>query len=240
MNALANGETLSFAIDNDADVKAENITFERFGETNFELKTPSGKAKLSYTLNGRHNIMNALAAAAVGFHFGISAADIGRSLENVAPPPQRGEILHFADGFTVINDSYNSNPDALLSMVDTLVEGSSISSRRIVVAGEMLELGESERELHSEAGKKIASSGVDSLIGVRGLAREIVDAAQAAGMSDVRFAKDSDEAAEMVIGSVKAGDVILVKGSRGVRTEKVIERLLEKFSLEEKEKATGH
>jgi len=238
METVVNGKTLTFAIDNEADVKAEDIKFERFGETKFRLKTPDSEAGVTYTLNGRHNIMNALSAAAVGHYFGIPAVEIARSLETVAPPPQRGEILHFAEGFTVINDSYNSNPDALLSMVDTLVSGSSISSRRIVVAGEMLELGESEREQHRETGRRIASSGVDTLIGVRGLAQELAEGAQSAGMSDVRFAKDSDEAAEIVIGIVKAGDVVLVKGSRGVRTEKVIEKLLGKFSLEEKEKAT--
>jgi UDP-N-acetylmuramoyl-tripeptide--D-alanyl-D-alanine ligase len=122
--------------------------------------------------------------------------------------------LHFAAGFTVINDSYNSNPDALLSMVNTLVSGSSISSRRVVVAGEMLELGENEREMHIEVGRRIAASGTDRLIGVRGLAQNMVDGARNAGLSDVEFAKDSVEAADIVAGTVKPGDVVLVKGSR--------------------------
>ncbi|HYJ90503.1 MAG TPA: cyanophycin synthetase, partial [Pyrinomonadaceae bacterium] len=151
---------------------------------------------------------------------------------------QRGEIIHFAEGFTVINDSYNSNPDALLSMVETLVNGSSISSRRVIVAGEMLELGENEIEMHREVGRKIAASGIDRLIGIRGLAQELIEGAGQGGLVDVQFAANSDEAAEIVAGTTKAGDVILVKGSRGVRTEKVVEKLLEKFPLEEKEAAS--
>jgi UDP-N-acetylmuramoyl-tripeptide--D-alanyl-D-alanine ligase len=131
----------------------------------------------------------------------------------------------------VINDSYNSNPDALVAMIETLVEGSSIGSRRVVVAGEMLELGSNEKELHRAVGAAIAGSGIDRLIGVRGLARDLVDAAREAGLADAEFAADSNEAAEIVAGTTRPGDVILVKGSRGVRTERVIEKLLEQFQL---------
>jgi len=238
MRDLVDGTTITFGTENDADVMASEIRFERFGETRFTLSTPEGKAEAVFTLNGRHNIMNALAAAGVGHSLGMTARSIASSLANVASQPQRGEILHFAAGFTVINDSYNSNPDALLSMVETLVRGSSISSRRVVIAGEMLELGANEREMHREVGFRIASAGVDRLIGVRGLAEEMVEGARSNGMSDIEFAKDSDEAAIIVANTTKPGDVILVKGSRGVRTEKVIEKLLEKFSLEEEEAAT--
>jgi UDP-N-acetylmuramoyl-tripeptide--D-alanyl-D-alanine ligase len=233
MRDLVNGETITFGIDNDADVRARDIQFERFGETRFTLVTPSGEVKLTFQLNGRHNILNALAAAAVGHSFGMSASTTAGALVKVAPPPQRGEVLQFADGFTVINDSYNSNPDALLSMVQTLVAGSPIDSRRIVVAGEMLELGANESQMHRDVGTRLAKAGLDMLIGVRGLAEEMVNAAKSAGLFDAQFAKDSDEAAEILTGNIKAGDVILVKGSRGVRTEKVIEKLLERFSLEE-------
>lgn len=237
MRDLVNGRTITYGIENDADLMAAAIGFERFGETSFELRTPEGAAKVTFPLNGRHNIMNALAAAAVGHGLGMPAKAIASSLANVQSPPQRGDVLRFAAGFTVINDSYNSNPDALLSMIDTLVSGSSIGSRRVVVAGEMLELGANEKEMHSDVGRRIAASGVDRLIGVRGLARDMVDAARTVGLSDVDFAKDSVEAAEIVAGTIKPGDVVLVKGSRGVRTEKVIEKLLETFPLEEGEAA---
>ena len=238
MRSLVNGKMITYGVERPADVMARDIRFERFGETRFTLTTPEGKAEALLKLNGRHNIMNALAAAGVAHSFGITARAIASSLAQVMSPPQRGEILYFAAGFTVINDSYNSNPDALMSMVETLVNGSTIATRRVVVAGEMLELGSSEREMHKDVGAKIALSGVDRLIGVRGLARELIEGARSAGLSDVQFAKDSDEAAEIVAGTVRPGDVVLVKGSRGVRTEKVIEKLLEKFPLEEKEAAS--
>ena len=110
----------------------------------FVLTTPDGASPVEFPLNGRHNILNALAAAAVGHAFAMSAGEIATSLSTVTPPPQRGEILRFKKGFTVINDSYNSNPAALISMVQTLVDGAAGAKRRIVVAGEMLELGANE------------------------------------------------------------------------------------------------
>ncbi|MEO5858432.1 MAG: UDP-N-acetylmuramoyl-tripeptide--D-alanyl-D-alanine ligase [Pyrinomonadaceae bacterium] len=232
MARLSKGSVITFGIENDADVRASGILFAGFGSTGFELTTPNGSANVSFPLNGRHNILNALAAAAVAHCFGMSAAQIGESLRTVVPPPQRGEILRFAKGFTVINDSYNSNPSALLSMVDTLVEGSDGAKRRIVVAGEMLELGDDADRLHTETGAAIAGKNIDMLIGVRGLGRQLVDGARLAGMGNSIFAEDSDSAGELLADAIGEGDVVLVKGSRGVRTEKVIQRLLEKFEAE--------
>ncbi len=231
MEPLGRGRTVTYGIEHKADVMAKDIRFDRFGETKFALAFDDVTAEVAFPLNGRHNILNALAAAAVGRTFGMSVDQVAKALKTVAPPPQRGEIIHFAEGFTVINDSYNSNPAALLSMVNTLVEGSRPGERKIVVAGEMLELGDNAAAIHSETGSKIAATGIDLLIGVRGLAEELVSGA--AGI-DARFAADSDAAGEMLAGIVKKGDVILVKGSRGVRTEKVIDKLLEKFHAEEK------
>lgn len=233
MSELSKGKVVTYGIEKAADVRAENISFERFGETNFTLVEHDNRAHVTFPLNGKHNILNALAAATVGLQFGMSVSDIATSLESVAPPPQRGEVLHFADGFTVINDSYNSNPDALLSMVRTLVEGAPKDARKIVVAGEMLELGENAAEIHRETGEKLAASGIDILIGVRALANNMVESAMKAGLSDAQFAEDSNVAGDLLKRIARRGDVILVKGSRGVRTENVIEKLLEKFKLEE-------
>lgn len=238
MHWLSKGRTITYGIENEADIRAENIEFERFGETKFTLSYADATAEVAFPLNGKHNILNALAAAAVGLSFGMTVGEIAASLTTVEPPPQRGEVLRFAPGFTVINDSYNSNPAALLSMVNTLVEGSGGSRRKIVVAGEMLELGKDEKEIHRQTGRDIAAVGIDLLIGVRGLALEIVEGARAAGLTDTRFAEDSNAAGELVAEIAAAGDVILVKGSRGVRTEKVVEKLLEKFELEEDKGAT--
>jgi len=230
MRELHAGKTTTFGIENAADVSAGEIKMERFGETRFVLNLRGEKADVQLPLSGRHNVLNALAASAVGFVFGMSAREIADGLESVKPPAQRGEVLHFAEGFTVINDSYNSNPAALLGMVETLVEGGNNAKRKIVVAGEMLELGENERKIHVETGEKLAESGIDFLIGVRGLAKDLIEGAK--GLSETRFFESSDETGEFLAGEIKAGDLILVKGSRGVRTEKVIEKLLEKFCLE--------
>lgn len=238
MRDLSKGRVVMFGIDSEADIRAENISFRRFGETRFDLVTPEGIASVNFPLNGRHNILNALAAAAVGHGFGMSALAIASALETAAPPPQRGEVLHFDRGFTVVNDSYNSNPAALLSMIGTLVTGGAAAGRKLVVAGEMLELGPNEKEIHRKLGEEIAGMGIDRLIGVRGLAGELVAGARHAGLADAEFAEDSDAAAELLLGQIREDDLVLVKGSRGVRTERVIERLLEKFKLEDKGSAT--
>jgi UDP-N-acetylmuramoyl-tripeptide--D-alanyl-D-alanine ligase len=234
MRTLSRGPVITYGLDSPADVTASEITFENFGNTQFVLATPEGRAKIEFPLNGKHNILNALAAASVGHVFGMSAAEIASSLANVVAPPQRGEILKFVKGFTVINDSYNSNPAALLSMVQTLVDGGTSAKRKIVVAGEMLELGDNAHAIHRQTGETIAAMGIDMLIGVRGLAEDLVRGAETQGQSNLLFAADSDAAAEILAAEISQGDVVLVKGSRGVRTEKVVEKLLKEFELEEK------
>ena len=232
MRDLHEGKTITFGIAEKADVSASEIVMKRFGETTFTLNLPDETADVKFSLSGKHNVLNALAASAVGFSFGMSARQIADALATIEPLSQRGEVLHFKTGFTVINDSYNSNPAALLGMVETLIDGGATANRKIVVAGEMLELGENERAIHAETGAKLAASGIDLLIGVRGLAQEMTDSAKAHGLNETRFYTSSDEAGEFLASEIKAGDLVLVKGSRGVRTEKIIEKLTEKFVLE--------
>ena len=230
MRDLHKGKTITYGIEGKADVSASEIEMSRFGETKFVLNLPDEKAEVRFALSGKHNVLNALAASAVGFHFGMSAWKIADALQTVKPPPQRGEVLHFAENFTVINDSYNSNPAALLGMVETLVDGGKSARRKIVVAGEMLELGADEKTIHAGTGRQLAASGIDFLIGVRGLAKDLIEGA--GDSIETRFFNDSDEAGEFLTNEIRAGDLILVKGSRGVRTERVIEKLLEKHNLE--------
>ncbi|HMS39573.1 MAG TPA: UDP-N-acetylmuramoyl-tripeptide--D-alanyl-D-alanine ligase [Pyrinomonadaceae bacterium] len=228
MRELHDGKNITYGIENQADVMAKNIRFERFGETTFDLQTPNGSVEVSFPLNGKHNILNALAASAVGVSFGMTAQEIAESLKTVAPPPQRGEVLHFAEGFTVVNDTYNSNPDALISMVQTMIDGGNSAKRKIVVAGEMRELGNEAQKIHFETGQTIAALKIDKLFGVEGFAEDLLQGANLNG----EFYENSTVAAEKFVAEVQAGDLVLVKGSRGVRTEKVIEKLLEKFELE--------
>jgi len=230
MSELSKGKTIIYGIEQKADVTASDIEMKRFGETRFTLNLQGEKAEVVLQLSGKHNVLNALAASAVGFHFEMSARQIADALRTIAPPAQRGEVLHFRENFTVINDSYNSNPAALLGMVETLVDGGKNATRKIVVAGEMLELGGAEKEIHTETGKQLAASGIDFLIGVRGLAKDLVEGAN--GLRETMFFENSNDAGAFLANEVRAGDLILVKGSRGVRTERVIEKLLERHDLE--------
>src|SRR5262245_56690256 len=182
-------------------------------------------------MTGRHNLMNALAASAVATALKVKPELIADALRTAKPPKMRGEVLDFAAGFTVIDDSYNSNPKSLLNMVRTMVDGGSGRKRLFVIAGEMLELGPDEAELHREAGADIATAGVNVLWGVRGLAKQIIDGARDAGLTATRFFESSTDTAEAIVNEASDGDLILIKGSRGVATDKVVAALKEKFPL---------
>jgi UDP-N-acetylmuramoyl-tripeptide--D-alanyl-D-alanine ligase len=225
------GPTITFGIEHKSDVAATEISTEHLGSLTFLLKTPLGEARATLPMSGRHNLMNSLAAAAVATCLKIDPEQIAAALRSVKPPGMRGETLDFAAGFTVVDDSYNSNPRSLISMVRTIAEAGDARKRRIVIAGEMLELGPESARLHREAGREIARSGVDLLWGIRGLAVEIIAGAKEAGLKATRFFEDSTEAAAAISGEVNEGDLILVKGSRGVATEKIVSALRQRFPL---------
>lgn len=232
MTGLHDGDNLFFGLGEKAQITARDIDFERFGRTRFRLITPSGEALVEFPLNGRHNIMNALAAASVGHAFGMGVDQIADALSKATPPAMRGEVVYFKNGITLINDSYNSNPAALISMVETLCEGGAASARRIVVAGEMRELGPDSARVHRETGEAIARHPIDMLFAVEGDARELMIGAKESGVAGCEFLDDSALAADRVAEFIRPGDIILVKGSRGVRTEKVVEKILELYETE--------
>jgi UDP-N-acetylmuramoyl-tripeptide--D-alanyl-D-alanine ligase len=210
-----------------SEIKTDGIEGSRFS-----LATPRGQIEAQLPSPGRHNIYNALAAAAVADHYATPLEEIAAALAETSPPKMRGQIVRLSGGFSIIDDSYNSNPRALLEMASTLC--ASHGARKIVVAGEMLELGTEGPEHHREAGRQIARLGVDRLIGIRGLAAEIIAGARAAGMpaEAATFADTPDEAAEILIREARKDDLILVKGSRGVKTETVVERMKQKFGTQ--------
>ncbi|HEV2915494.1 MAG TPA: UDP-N-acetylmuramoyl-tripeptide--D-alanyl-D-alanine ligase [Pyrinomonadaceae bacterium] len=227
------GRTLTFGIEKSADVTATEIETAELGHSRFLLRTPLGQAEAMLPMPGRHNLMNALAAAAVATCFEMGAEEIARAYATVVAPHMRGEVLDFAAGFTVVDDSYNSNPRSLSQMVRTVAEARAKAARRIVVAGEMLELGPESAPMHAEAGREMARCGIDVVWGVRDLAREIVRGAREAGLSSeaTRFFESADEAARALLSEVRAGDLVLIKGSRGVRTDKVVAALRDRFPL---------
>ena len=230
MREKHSGRVITFGIDHGAEVTAREINTGALGAIRFRLRTPFGEAVTELPMSGRHNLMNSLAAAAVATSFEISPAAIAEALQTAKPPRMRGEVIDFAEGFTVVDDSYNSNPRSLISMVRTIAEAGK-SQRRIVIAGEMLELGPEGASLHRQAGGEIARLGIDVLWGVRGLASELVAGAQAAQIKQARLFARSEDAAAALIDEIRAGDLVLVKGSRGVETEKVIKALRERFAL---------
>ncbi len=230
------GRTITFGIEQPANVTASEIDTQHLGLLSFRLKTPLGAARTTLPMSGRHSLMNALAAAAVATCFEIQPEQVASALRSVEPPVMRGETIDFAAGFTVVDDSYNSNPHSLMSMVQTIAKAGDARKRRIVVAGEMLELGPEAAHFHREVGREIARSGVDVLWGIRGLATEIIAGAREAGLTATRFFGSADEAAAAISREVNEGDLILVKGSRGVATDKIVSALRERFAPLEVEK----
>src|SRR2546430_9251639 len=236
MKSKTDGPVLTFGIQNPADVTAREIDASRFGSIRFRLRTPMGEAAAELPMTGRHNLMNALAASAVATALKVKPELIADALRSAKPPRMRGEVLDFAAGFTVVDDSYNSNPRSLLSMTRTLAEASSNVNRSLLIAGEMLELGPEAPAMHRGAGREIAKLGIDVLWGVRGLAKEIVAGALEASVAATRFFESSDDAAAAALDEVRAGDLILVKGSRSVETDKIVAALKERFPIAGKDK----
>ena len=231
MKSKTDGPVLTFGMQNEADVMAREVNMTRFGSIQFRLQTPDGEAAASLPMTGGHNLMNALAASAVATVLKIKPELIADALSSAKPPKMRGEVLEFAAGFTVVDDSYNSNPRSLISMVRTVAEARENVKRRFVIAGEMMELGPEAPAMHREVGREIAQLGVDLLWGVRGLGTEIVDGAQEAGLASARFFESSDDAALAALSEVREGDLVLVKGSRSVETDRVVKALRARFPL---------
>src|SRR5947207_8197429 len=186
MKSKTNGPVLTFGIENKADVTANGIDASRFGSIRFRLRTPLGDAAAELPMTGSHNLMNALAASAVATALKVRPELIANALKTAKPPKMRGEVLRFAAGFTVVDDSYNSNPKSLLSMARTVADARQTVTRRIVIAGEMMELGPDAPQMHREAGHELARMGIELLWGVRGLAQEIVAGAGEAGLKETR------------------------------------------------------
>ena len=184
--------------------------------------------RLGLPLIGRHNVMNALAALAAASVWGVGAEEARRVFPTLTPADKRGEVVRFQDGFTVINDSYNSSPTALSALIG-LLAATPGHHRRIVAAGEMLELGDSSEELHRECGRAAAAAvgKIDWIFGVQGYARDFVDAAIAAGHPRERaqFFENSQDAAKFLAEFITRGDLLLLKGSRGTRMERILEAI---------------
>jgi UDP-N-acetylmuramoyl-tripeptide--D-alanyl-D-alanine ligase len=202
-----------------ADVRAEKILAKGWEGAEFDVVIGSVREHARLPLVGGHNVLNALAAVAVGLERGLKPSEAVGALATLAAADKRGQVLQVGN-ITVINDCYNSNPKALEAMVDALATMD--ARRRIVVAGEMLELGPAGEEMHRRAGQQIAEKRIDVLLGVRGLARAMVEGAGQAGVQ-AEFVAAPEEAGEWLAREARDGDVVLLKASRGVKLEKALE-----------------
>ncbi|MCU1382096.1 MAG: murF [Acidobacteria bacterium] len=221
------GRVVTFGIEGDyADVRASAVVERGIEGTSARVTTRHGAVEITTPLIGRANLANILAAAAVAEEFGVPLESVATRAAHLRPAAHRGEIVRLAGGVTVVDDSYNANPTATKRALDVLASGT--ATRRIAVIGEMLELGERSAELHEGVGRAASASRVDILLAVGGApAKALADGALAAGMpaSSVHYFTTSDEAAEAVVALVRRGDLVLVKGSRGVKTDRVVDRL---------------
>ena len=224
------GRKISFGFSKLADIRAFHVEITGEQETRFELFCDGISRKATIPFAGSHYVMNALPAVALARNFDVAPEQIVKSLGQLQQASMRGQILHFSEGFAIIDDSYNSNPRALMQMIEVLC-GMPSFSRKILVAGEMLELGKDSDSLHFECGTFAATRKLDIVIGIRGAAREIVRAARESGMPDsqARFFEDSDAASSFIKGELRKGDLVLVKGSRGVHTEKVVQSVRSQY-----------
>ena len=213
------GRVIKYGTATAADVHAENIQSKGAGGSEFDLVIDGTREHANLPLVGGHNVLNALAAVSVSIACGMKVPEAVAALSTLKPADKRGQVLQLGN-ITVINDCYNSNPKALQAMVDAL--SGMKAARRIVVAGEMLELGPAGAELHRESGRRIAEKSIDVLLGVRGLAQALVDGAREAG-THTEFVASPEEAGEWLARETRDGDVVLLKASRGVKLEKALE-----------------
>ena len=217
------GRSVYFGMGPCADPRASDI--EELGAEGMRFQVTAGETQATVTLPllGRHNIWNAMAAIAAGLEAGIPLAECAVAVGQLRPPDKRGEVLRIGDA-TVINDCYNSNPEALKSMIATLA--AMPAKRRILVAGEMLELGPESVRLHRECGKAAAEARIDLVVGVRGNAQHIVEGAREAGALSI-FLPTPLEAGEWLKAELRPGDAALLKASRGVGLEQALRVLQE-------------
>ena len=207
------GRSVVFGFSDGVDVRGEETGQGRFRALGVDYETG---------LSGRHAILNLLAAIAVAQVFAIAPERLREAVRTFTVGKMRGERLEH-NGILIWNDCYNSNPEAAQAMIDVL--RTTPAQRRIAVLGEMLELGQAGDELHRSLGRYAVAHGVNLLIGIRGQARSMVEAALDAG-AEAHFFDDPAEAGEFARTAARRGDAVLFKGSRGVRVERALERFL--------------
>ena len=226
------GRVVTFGIETPADVEARGVEALGLEGTAAAIHTRHGEARIRTPLLGMGNLANVLAATAVALELGVSLSDVVKKVADLRPAAHRGELLRLPGGVTIVDDSYNSSPSALMRALETIGAATG-SARKAAVLGEMLELGAHAERLHAECGRAAAGAGLDWLIAVGGAAaKSMATAAVSSGMPSaaVVHVANREEAVAVTLERVRPGDLILVKGSRGIGTDLVVDRLKAEFA----------
>ena len=224
------GPITTFGIDADADVTATDLRGLGLSGMEATIHTPVGSAEVRTPLLGEGNVANILAAASIALQFQVPLDVLVSHIATFTPRPRRGEVIPLGS-VTVVDDSYNSNPTALQRVLEALAREQGCT-RQVAVLGEMLELGARSNSLHEECGRAAVRAGFDFVVAVGGeAARSLVNGAVSAGLSprSVVTFETSDEAAGHASRFVEPGDLVLVKGSRGIGTDRIVDRLKAEF-----------
>jgi UDP-N-acetylmuramoyl-tripeptide--D-alanyl-D-alanine ligase len=241
MAAVAPGRVIFYGVEKPADYSAGEIEDHGALGSAFTLVHRGKRTRIEMSLPGRHVVANALGAIAAASVWNVGIADAQKVFPNLRTPTMRGELIRFTNGFALINDSYNSSPAALHAMIGLLAATPGYQ-RRILAAGEMRELGRSSAALHREGGAVAAKSGkIDFVLGVQGDAAQIVEGAVTAGVprEKTKFFQTPAEAAGFLADFVRPRDLLLVKGSRSVKMERIVEVLLGRFAPEDARPGAG-
>jgi UDP-N-acetylmuramoyl-tripeptide--D-alanyl-D-alanine ligase len=211
----------------EADVRAEHVTLDEMSHPSFDLLVGDECVAVTLPTPGRHNVYNALAAAAVAVELGIGLGDIAEGLSAARVTDMRMQTFVTASGVTVVNDAYNANPTSMRAAVDTLA-AMKTEGRRIAALGDMAELGSYTDLAHFRIGEHVARSGIDRLVTVGERATRIAEGARAAGMpvAAVAALPNVQNAGSLLAGEVRGGDVVLVKASRVMGLERLVEGLV--------------
>jgi UDP-N-acetylmuramoyl-tripeptide--D-alanyl-D-alanine ligase len=197
----------------------------------FTLETAGRHERVCLAFAGRHNVTNALAAAATGLAVGLSLADVATGLERARPAKGRCVWREVA-GVRILDDSYNANPAAMRAAFDTVAAHLG-QSRLVVVLGDMLELGSHAEAAHAELGREVAARGAAEFVGLGPHMKLAVEAAREAGLAEAQHATTFEDTVAHALKRVARGDVVLIKGSRGMRMERVVDALAARLARPE-------
>ncbi|MCI0567000.1 MAG: UDP-N-acetylmuramoyl-tripeptide--D-alanyl-D-alanine ligase [Acidobacteria bacterium] len=217
------GKKIGFGFGEGVSVRAVDLRPTQSGGTAFEITFDGGRLPVEIHFPGRHHVANALAAAAGSWACGVRGNSIQSGLSRVRPLPMRGAMLRFSGELRVLDETYNSNPKAMERTLETLA---AIPARRkVVVSGDMLELGPAGVQAHRLLGEQVAGAGAALFVAVGPLSKLAAESARAAGMQAVQHFPDSSAAADYLVPGLADGDLILVKGSRGMVMERIVDAI---------------